>query len=102
MEINPSIEDRSLAGHVFKSMVIENHSACKVTCFAEDDCASFNVKPLQTGDHLCELNNSSDVIHPEDLNEEQGTVYTSFKVRAENQLTLCCAHSLQEQELHCT
>ena len=80
MEINPSIKDYSLTGHVFKTMVIQDSSACDVNCFVEDDCASFNVKPLQSGDHLCELSNSSDVVYPEDLKEEQGTVYTSFKV----------------------
>ena len=90
MEINPSIKDYSLTGHVFKSMVIEDSSACEVNCFAEDDCTSFNVKSLQSGDHLCELSNSSDVVHPEDLKEEHGTVYTSFKVRAQSYLILCC------------
>ena len=90
VEINPSIEDHSLSGHVFTSMAIEESSACEVNCFAADDCASFNVKPLQSGDHLCELSNSSDVVHPEDLKEEQGTVYTSFKVRVQSQLILCC------------
>ena len=90
MEINPSIKDYSLTGHVFKSMVIEDSSACKVNCFAEDNCVSFNVKPLQSGDYLCELSNSFDVVHAEDLKEEQGTVYTSFKVRAQSQLILCC------------
>ena len=92
MEINPSIKDHSLAGHVFKSMVIQNSRACGVNCFSEDDCASFNVKPLQSGVHLCELSNSSDVVHPEDLKEEEGTVYTSFKVGIQSQLLIhCCA-----------
>ena len=88
MEINPSIEDHSLTGHVFKSMVILDSSACDVNCFIENDCVSFNVRPLQNGEYLCELSNSCDVVHPEDLKEEQGTVYTSFKVRVQNRVTL--------------
>lgn len=88
MEINPSIEDHTLTGHVFKSMVIQDSSACDVNCFIENDCVSFNIKPLLNEDYLCELSNSCDVVHPEDLKEEQGTVYTSFKVRAHNYLTL--------------
>ena len=88
MEINPSIEDHILTGHVFKGMVIQDSSACDVNCFIENDCVSFNVKPLPNGDYLCELSNSCDVVHPEDLKEQQGTVYTSFMVRAQNCLTL--------------
>lgn len=88
MEINPSIEDHTLTGHVFKSMVIQGTSACDVNCFIENDCVSFNVKPLQNENYLCELSNSCDVAHPEDLKEEQGTVYTSFKVGAQNRLIL--------------
>lgn len=64
--------------------MIEDTSACDVNCFIENDCVSFNVKPLQNGNYLCELSNSCDVIHPDDLKEEQGIVYTSFKVRAHN------------------
>lgn len=79
VEINPSIEDHTLTGHVFKSMVIQDSSACDVNCFIENDCVSFNVKPLLNEDYLCELSNSCHVVHPEDLKEEQGTVYTSFK-----------------------
>ena len=94
MEINPSIEDHTLTGHVFKSMVIQDSSACETNCFMEGDCVSFNVKPLQNGDHLCELSNSIDVVHPENLKDEQGTVYTSFKVRIQSQLILNCAPSL--------
>ncbi len=81
--MNPPIEDHTLVGHVFKSMLIQDSSACEVNCFMEGDrdCVSFNVKPLQNGNHLCELSNSSDVVHPEDLKEEHGAKYTSFKVR---------------------
>ncbi|XP_078373693.1 uncharacterized protein LOC144657247 isoform X5 [Oculina patagonica] len=79
VEINPSIEDHTLVGHVFKSLLIQDSSACEVNCFTKDDCVSFNVKPLQDDKHFCELSNSSDVVHPEDLKDEQGTVYTSFK-----------------------
>ncbi|XP_078373690.1 uncharacterized protein LOC144657247 isoform X3 [Oculina patagonica] len=79
VEINPSIEDHTFVGHVFKSILIQDSSACQVNCFIEDDCVSFNVKQLQDGKYLCELNNCSDAVHPEDLKDKQGTVYTSFK-----------------------
>ena len=81
VEINPSIDNRRFVGHVFKSIETQSPTACQVNCFVEGDCVSFNVKPLQSENHLCELSNSSDVVHPEDLKDEQGFVYTSFKVR---------------------
>ncbi len=80
VEINPAVEDHTIVGHVFKSMLIQDSSACEVNCFIEDECVSFNVKPLQDGKYFCELSNSSDAVHPEDLKDEQGTVYTSFRV----------------------
>ena len=67
-------------GHVFKNMEIQDSSACEVNCFMEGDCVSFNVKPLQGRKYACQLSNSSDVVYPEDLKDEQGAVYTSFKV----------------------
>ena len=69
-------------------MKIQNPSACEVNCLVEDDCVSFNVKLEQEGEYLCELSNSSDVVYPEDLKDEDGTVYTSFKVREQRQLIL--------------
>ncbi|KAL9971192.1 hypothetical protein ACROYT_G023688 [Oculina patagonica] len=85
VEINPPIEDHTLVGHVFKSMLIQDSSACEVNCFMEGDCVSFNVKLQQHGNHLCELSNSSDDVHPEDLKEERGAKYTSFQ-------TLCSSN----------
>ena len=81
MEINPPIKNRIFVGHVIKSMQIQNPSACEMNCFMEDDCFSFNLKLQNDGNYLCELSNSSEVAHPSDLKDEQGTVYTSFKVR---------------------
>ncbi|KAL9971198.1 hypothetical protein ACROYT_G023695 [Oculina patagonica] len=79
VEINPAIEDHTLVGHVFKSILIQDSSACEVNCFMEGDCVSFNVKLQQDGKYLCNLSNSDHVVHPGDLKEEQGAVYTSFR-----------------------
>ena len=94
VEINHSIKGHSLVGHVFKSMEIHDSSACEVNCFMEGDCVSFNIKPLQDGKFLCNLSNSDHVIHPGDLKDEQGTVYTSFKVRNQIRLTLVIFESI--------
>ena len=81
MEISRSIKDRTFVGHVIKSMQIQNPSACELNCFMEDDCVSFNLKLQNDGKFLCELSNSSEVVHPGDLKDEQGVAFTSFKVR---------------------
>ena len=65
---------------MFKKMEIESASACEVNCYMEADCISYNLKPLQGGRFLCELSDSENVVHPEDLQYKQGTVYKSFKV----------------------
>ncbi|KAJ7393388.1 hypothetical protein OS493_006360 [Desmophyllum pertusum] len=79
VEIDPSIVDRTLVGHVFKSMEIQASSGCEVNCFIEADCVSFNNRPLQNGKHLCELSNSTHLVRPGDLKDREGTVYTTFK-----------------------
>ncbi len=81
MEINLAIEDHTLVGHVFKSMLIQDSSVCEVNCFMEGDCVSFNFKLQQDGKYLCNLSDSDHVVHPGDLKGEQGAVFTSFKVR---------------------
>ena len=103
MEINPSIKDRTFVGHEINSFKIPNPTACEVNCFMEDDCFSFNLKLQNDGTYLCELSNSSDKVHKEDLKDEEGTVYTSFKVRENkvNYYSICLSLSQTHGQSDC-
>ena len=78
--MNPTVTDFFLIGHVFKTMEIKAASACEVNCYMENNCISYNIKPLPDGKYLCELSDSDDVAHPLNMRYREGAMYKSFKV----------------------
>ena len=78
--MNPTITGFFLIGHVFKTMETESASACEVNCYMENNCISYNLKPLADGTYLCELSDSDDVAHPLNMRYKGGAIYKSFKV----------------------
>ena len=81
LEFKNSIDGRRLEGHVFKRIGITSPDVWEVNCFIEADCMSFNVGPLQDGEHWCELSDSDHVIHPDDLVYASGMSYNPVVVR---------------------
>ena len=84
LEFSSPIGGRTLVGHVFKTIKITSPDLCEVNCFIEADCVSFNVGPLQDGNHRCELSNSDHRVHPDDLVYGVGTTNTPVVVRIKN------------------
>lgn len=78
--MNPTVTGFFLTGHVFKTMEIKAASACEVNCYMENNCISYNIKPLPDGKYLCELSDSDDVAHPLNMRYREGAMYKSFKV----------------------
>lgn len=78
-----SVHDVFLENHVLRRMEIESASACKVSCYMEADCVSYNLRHPrdQDGGYLCELSSSSDETHPFDVTYEKEAIYQSFQVR---------------------
>ena len=69
----------ALIGHIIRNLTVEAESLCKLSCYLEAICVSFNTGPLQDGKHACELSDSDHHIHPEDLIRREGYVYWPTK-----------------------
>jgi len=75
MQFKRPLHNRTLVGHVIKSVRVKSEIGCESLCFADDDCMSVNLGPLQNNKHLCKLSNSDHDIHPEDLQDRRGFTY---------------------------
>ena len=76
----------TLAGHTIRKLKVEAESSCKLSCYFEANCVSFNTGPLQDGKHVCELSDSDHHIHPQDLISREGYVYWPTKQVTSNKL----------------
>lgn len=82
LEFNQQLQGRALIGHVFKSIFVEDEENCKLNCYLENECVSYNfASSLVSNKHLCELSDSDHREHPQDLQEENDFVYGASKVR---------------------
>ena len=54
---------KSLNGHVIAKIKVLDKELCQLKCYHNDDCVSYNFGPSETGDDICELNNSTDRRH---------------------------------------
>ena len=69
-------EDNYLENHVIKSLMVDNKDQCKVRCYAENFCSSFNLGISETRGKLkCELSDSDHFQHPEHLICKEGFSY---------------------------
>ncbi|CAH3032913.1 unnamed protein product, partial [Pocillopora meandrina] len=69
-------EDNYLENHVIKSFMVDNKDQCKVRCYAENFCSSFNLGISETRGKLkCELSDSDHFQHPEHLICKKGFSY---------------------------
>ena len=73
MEFVQPMEDDYLENHVIKSLMVDNKDQCKVRCYAENFCSSFNLGISETRGKLkCELSDSDHFQHPEHLICKEG------------------------------
>ena len=71
----------ALKNHVIRRLQLPTHLQCRAACSAQHGCLSFNFTPRQEGDGDCELNDSEDSQHPEDLEQRDGNKYYASQVR---------------------
>ncbi|KAL9969822.1 hypothetical protein ACROYT_G022088 [Oculina patagonica] len=65
----------ALLNHVIGELKVQDDEQCKLQCYLEKSCFSYNFGPLQGNGFLCELNNADSSSHPEDLHPREGFVY---------------------------
>ena len=64
-----------LKNHVINRLELEHNGACRIQCFLEPRCVSYNF-----GKSTCELNDSDHILHPGDVVPAHDTVYEGTPV----------------------
>ena len=77
-EFNHHLKDRALRGHVFKAIFVEDEELCRLNCYLENNCISYN---FVKNKNFCELSDSDHRQHPEDLQLMNGFIYGASKVK---------------------
>ncbi|XP_031556534.1 uncharacterized protein LOC116293267 [Actinia tenebrosa] len=73
---NEKIKGKALKNHVFQTRESGSHQFCRVLCYLDNRCLSYNYGTSVNGDkEMCELNESDHVMHGEDLTDRLDTVY---------------------------
>ena len=73
----------SLQGHVIKNLSLQlgTRDPCRGQCVMESRCVSINIGPPINDRVICELSDSDDILHPEDLKPRTGFTYTGIEVK---------------------
>ena len=76
------VYDKALQGHVFKILQLQQRDMCRVNCYLEDSCQSYNLATAseQAGGWKCELSSTEHIQHPDSLVASPGTVYHATQV----------------------
>ncbi|XP_068741488.1 uncharacterized protein [Montipora capricornis] len=85
LQFIPAILGKALKNHVIKNITLDESDICRIKCYLDEDCLSFNF-----GHSVCQLSDSDYKQHPEDLKESDGFIY----VGTENDCygNLCSSH----------
>ena len=60
---------------------VTSEEVCKIQCFIEVTCESYNFGPKEGGGHVCELSDSDSIRDPLDLIAKQGFLYIETQVQ---------------------
>ena len=65
------------------------YSHCRNWCTMEDRCTSINMVPREKNEIICQLSDSDQLQHPNDLKPTAGLIYRGTEVRI-----VCCSSAL--------
>ena len=76
-----AVPNRALnSNHTIKSLKAKTHTDCKLDCIENFGCLSINFVKRQGQDADCELNDSEDSQHPEDMEDRENTTFYATEV----------------------
>jgi hypothetical protein len=76
MIFRKKFEGKALENHVFQTNKSTDEELCRIWCYMDDRCLSYNYGADAKGDkETCELSESDHVMHNEDLVNRTDTVY---------------------------
>ena len=76
----PSVQGKILRGHVIKSVPVLSEENCRVQCYLEERCISYNLSPQIDGFHTCNLSDVDGIFHAQDLEEMWGYTFAAAVV----------------------
>ena len=78
-----ALKGKRLINHVIHIADVMDEGFCRILCFEDNNCVSYNfMTRSETGKHKCELNNSTHEGNEKDLEENPNYVYRGAKVIA--------------------
>ncbi|XP_031569775.1 uncharacterized protein LOC116304216 [Actinia tenebrosa] len=78
MSLLPEKSGSYLRNHAIRTLTVSSQSMCRITCYLSDkQCLSYN---FHQSSGTCEINDSDEFQHPEDLIPSHGHVYRGTKV----------------------
>lgn len=90
LEFTPPLDGHALVDHVIRTISLDRQDACRVACYLDNDCLSYNFGRRPDGDYICQLSDSDHYQHPYDLKKSSDFIYRGTEnACSEN---LCSAH----------
>ena len=96
----------ALHGHVIENISLhmpfdDVRFECRSQCGMESTCVSINIGlTAKDGVSLCQLSNSDDIRHPEDLKPQEGFLYWATRVRIKLHSIVPCLFRVTFQNLY--
>ena len=80
LEFTPPHDGHALVNHVMMNITVDRQDSCRVSCYLDDYCLSYNFGRLKDRHFVCQLSDSDHIQHPEDLKKIDGFVYLGTEV----------------------
>ena len=74
------IPNKTLVNHVISNSTVTSEEGCKIQCFIEATCESYNFGLKEDGGYVCELSNSDAIRDPQDWVAKQRHLYVGTLV----------------------
>ncbi|XP_078383960.1 uncharacterized protein LOC144666402 isoform X2 [Oculina patagonica] len=75
LQFSSPIDGKTLQKHLIRMIVLNSEHYCRVQCYSENSCVSYNFGIRTLGEAVCELNNSTHNEHPQDLKPKTNFMY---------------------------
>ncbi|XP_020617440.1 fibropellin-1-like [Orbicella faveolata] len=75
LRFSSPVEGAALQKHVIKRIALDSEHSCRVHCYLENTCVSYNFGKRASGEDVCELNNATHTEHPSDLKTTSNFIY---------------------------
>ena len=74
------VPNKVLTNHVISTVTVKSAEVCKIQCFIEIKCESYNFGPKEDNGHVCELSDSDSIRDPLDLITREGFSFVETQV----------------------